>query len=220
MLAPLAAPTIASLGDAALLVTLGNDVSRGTVARVHAATEAIRGAALDGVEEIVPAYASLAVYFDPARTSHASLERAIVPLIASVGESSALVSSRTIEIPTRYDGEDLAEVAAATGLDIPEVIERHAARAYTVYALGFAPGFAYLGELDPALVLPRRASPRTRVPAGSVAIAGAQTAVYPLATPGGWNLIGRTELVMFDARRDPPALLAAGDTVRFVPVDR
>lgn len=215
-----ATPTIAALGDAALLVTVGDDVSRATVARVHAAAESIRGGALDGVEEIVPAYASLGVYFDPARTSHASLERAIAPLIASVGESSALVSSRTIEIPTRYDGDDLAEVAAATGLGIAEVIERHAARAYTVYALGFAPGFAYLGELDPALVLPRRASPRMRVAAGSVAIAGAQTAVYPLATPGGWHLIGRTELVMFDVRRDPPALLAAGDTVRFVPVQR
>lgn len=210
---------ITPLGDAAALITIGDAVSREIVARVHAATTAIRGATLEGVEEVVSAYASLAVYFDASRTSYATLECALEPLLASIGESPALTSSRTIEIPTRYDGDDLAEVAAATQLSVAEVIARHAARRYTVYALGFAPGFAYLGELDPALVLPRRASPRTRVPAGSVAIAGAQTAVYPLATPGGWHLIGRTELVMFDARRDPPALLAAGDTVRFVPAD-
>lgn len=214
-----AAATITPLGDAALLVTLGDDVSRATVARVHAAVEAIRAATIDGVEEIVPAYASLALYFDPARTSHPALERDVRRMLSRLGASPAAAPSRTIEIPTRYDGEDLAEVAAAAGLSVAEVIERHASRAYTVYALGFAPGFAYLGELDPSLVLPRRASPRMRVPAGSVAIAGAQTAVYPLATPGGWHLIGRTSLTMFDARREPPVLLAVGDMVRFVPID-
>jgi KipI family sensor histidine kinase inhibitor len=212
-------PSVAPLGDAALLIGLGARVSREVVAHVHAAVEALRGAGIDGVEEIVPAYASLAVYFDPARTSYAALEGAIVPLLATASDRSSTASSRTIEIPTQYDGEDLADVAHATGLSVAEVTERHAARTYSVYALGFAPGFAYLGELDPALVVPRRATPRTRVPAGSVAIAGAQTAVYPLATPGGWHLIGRTSLVMFDARRDPPALLAVGDTVRFVPID-
>lgn len=213
-----AGATITPLGDAALLVTLGDDVSRATVARVHAAVEAIRDAELEGVEEIVPAYASLAVYFDGATVSYATLEHAIAPLLTSVGASRVPELSRTIEIPTIYDGDDLADVAAAAGLSVAQVVERHASHAYTVYALGFAPGFAYLGELDPSLVLPRRASPRARVPAGSVAIAGAQTAVYPLATPGGWHLIGRTSLAMFDARRDPPALLAVGDTVRFVPV--
>lgn len=211
--------SIAPLGDAALLIGLGDRVSREVVARVHATVEALHGIVLDGVEEIVPAYASVAVYFDPSRTSHAVLQSAIAPLLAAENNASAVAPSRIIEIPTRYDGEDLAEVARATGMSVAEVVERHAARTYTVYALGFAPGFAYLGELDPALVIPRRAAPRVRVPAGSVAIAGAQTAVYPFATPGGWHLIGRTSLVMFDARRDPPALLAAGDTVRFVPVD-
>ena len=111
-------------------------------------------------------------------------------------------------------------MAERTGLSVGEVIERHSARTYRAYMSGFAPGFTYLGDLDEALVLPRRSVPRTRVARGSVAIAGAQTAVYPLETPGGWHLIGTSTEVMFDARRDPPALLRAGDAVRFVRIDR
>ena len=118
-------------------------------------------------------------------------------------------------IPVRYDGMDLEAVAAATRLSAGEVIARHTERKYSVDLLGFVPGFAYLSELDQALQLPRRAEPRPRVTAGSVAIAAAQTAVYPLDTPGGWHIIGRTETVMFDPTRDPPALLRAGDTVQF-----
>lgn len=212
-------PTIASLGESALLVTLGDRVDREIAARVHGATLALRAAAIPGVEEIVPAYASLAVYFDRARVTRTSLERIVTSIVAdAIREPAAFGAGRLVEIPTRYDGEDLDAVARATGLDAVDVVTRHAARTYTVYALGFAPGFAYLGDLDPALVLPRRATPRTRVPAGSVAIAGAQTAVYPASTPGGWHLIGTTSLVMFDARRDPVTLLEVGDEVRFVPV--
>jgi KipI family sensor histidine kinase inhibitor len=210
---------IVPLGESALLVTLGDRVSREIAARVHAATLALRAAAIPGVEEIVPAYASIGVYFDRARLSASEATHAIATVIAVMRDADVeRAPARVIEIPTRYDGADLDDVARATGLTTGEVIARHAARTYTVYALGFAPGFAYLGDLDPALVLPRRATPRTRVPAGSVAIAAAQTAVYPAATPGGWHLIGTTSRTMFDARRDPPALLAAGDEVRFVPV--
>jgi KipI family sensor histidine kinase inhibitor len=124
-----------------------------------------------------------------------------------------------IEIPARYDGPDLAEVAKLTGLTPDEVIDRHSSRTYRAYACGFAPGFAYLGDLDESLILPRRATPRVRVPPGSIAIAGAQTAVYPLQTPGGWHLIGTTPIAMFDTKRDTPALIRAGDTVRFVRID-
>lgn len=212
-------PTIAPLGESALLVTLGDRVDHDIATGVHAATAALRAVAIPGVEEVVPAYASLAVYFDRARTSRSILDDLVASIIvAAVGAPATLGGGRLIEIPTCYDGADLAEVARSTELDVAEVIARHSARTYTVYALGFAPGFAYLGDLDPALALPRRASPRTRVPAGAVAIAGAQTAVYPAVTAGGWHLIGTTPLVMFDARRDPPALLAAGDEVRFVPL--
>jgi KipI family sensor histidine kinase inhibitor len=121
-------------------------------------------------------------------------------------------------IPVVYDGADLAYVSQQTGLSRESVTRMHAEREYLVYMLGFVPGFAYLGDLHPALVIPRRASPRTRVPAGSVAIAGAQTAVYPLTTPGGWHLIGSTPLGLFDPERNPPALLAPGARVRFEPV--
>lgn len=212
-------PTIVPLGESALLVTLSDRVDREMARRVHAATAALRAAGIPGVDEIVPAYASLALYYDRALTSRTMLERIVASiLVDALRTVSTLGTGRVVEIPTRYDGEDLADVARATGLDAAEVVARHAGRTYTVYALGFAPGFAYLGDLDPALVLPRRATPRTRVPAGSVAIAGAQTAVYPAATPGGWHLIGTTSLVMFDAQREPAALLDVGDQIRFVPV--
>jgi KipI family sensor histidine kinase inhibitor len=118
-------------------------------------------------------------------------------------------------IPVRYDGLDLESIAAATDLSVSELIARHTARTYTVDLLGFVPGFAYLSEIDEALQVPRRPQPRPRVAAGSVAIAGAQTGVYPLDTPGGWHIIGTTKTVMFDAAREPPALLAPGDKVRF-----
>jgi allophanate hydrolase subunit 1 len=123
---------------------------------------------------------------------------------------------RVHEIAVRYDGEDLAEVARRTGLDVAEVVARHAAPLYTVACLGFSRGFPYLEGLDPALWLPRRASPRARVPAGSVAVAAEQAGVYPQATPGGWHLLGTTDAVLFDESAEPPALLAPGDRVRFV----
>jgi KipI family sensor histidine kinase inhibitor len=123
--------------------------------------------------------------------------------------------SRDHVIPVRYDGMDLEAVAAATNLTASQVVSIHSGRSYTVDLLGFVPGYAYMSELDPRLHLPRRPEPRPRVPAGSVAIAAAQTGIYPLETPGGWHIIGTTAAVMFDPARDPPALLAAGDVVRF-----
>ena len=130
---------------------------------------------------------------------------------------------RAVELPVVYDGEDLPEVAARTGLDVAEVVARHTAPEYTVACLGFTAGFAYLEGLDPALHLPRRDSPRARVPAGAVAVAGDQAGVYPRPAPGGWHLLGRTAASVFDEAADPPALLAPGDRVRFVrggPVER
>lgn len=125
-------------------------------------------------------------------------------------------STAIVEVPVRYDGEDLDPVAAATGLTVADVVRRHAAGEYVSAFCGFAPGFAYLTGLDPALVLPRRATPRTRVPAGAVAIAAEYTAVYPSVSPGGWHLLGRTDLTLWDLDRDPPARLAPGTRVRFV----
>jgi KipI family sensor histidine kinase inhibitor len=125
------------------------------------------------------------------------------------------VAGDPVEIPVRYDGEDLDEVAHLTGLDAGEVVRRHTAPEYTVAFLGFSPGFPYLVGLDPALEVPRRDTPRTSIPAGSVGLAGTQTGIYPSASPGGWRLIGRTEVTLFDPARDPPALLAPGGRLRF-----
>ena len=202
------------LGDQAVLLTFGDHVDPAVNARVAALARQLRRNPPDGVIDIVPAYTTLAAWFDPARRRHDELAAEMLEREAASHQAEP-DAGRAWVIPVCYDGPDLDWVAAQTGLTPEDVVRRHTARRYTVFLLGFVPGFAYLGELDPALVLPRRSEPRRRVPAGSVAIAGAQTAVYPLETPGGWHLIGRTSTRLFDPQREPPALLAAGDTVRF-----
>jgi KipI family sensor histidine kinase inhibitor len=210
--------TIATLGDGALVVQLGDTIDPALIARIGALAARIDEARIGGVQEVVPAYASLAVFFDIRTTDHERVADAVGLLLHEPTEVGRDEGPRSVHrIPVWYDGPDLADVARLTGLTVDDVVARHAGREYRVYFLGFAPGFAYLGELDQALVLPRRAEPRRRVAAGSVAIAGAQTAVYPLDTPGGWHLLGRTSTVMFDPLVDPPARLAPGDRVRFVP---
>jgi KipI family sensor histidine kinase inhibitor len=207
-----------ALGEEAWILTLGDRIAPGLHERVVAVASLIGAAALPGVREIVPGYTTVTVSFDSARANAEELRVTLERLLAESPIGLAVPSPRTVDIPVRYDGPDLEEVAGRTGLSRNTVVERHSARLYRVYLLGFAPGFAYLGELDPSLELPRRQSPRTRVPPGSVAIAGLQTAVYPLATPGGWHLIGTTSLHLFDPASDPPALLSVGDRVRFVPI--
>jgi KipI family sensor histidine kinase inhibitor len=213
------APRAAPLGDTALTLALGDAVDPRTGARARSLARAIRAAAHPAVRDVVPAYCAVSVFYDPLHTGYDALAAELLALASSVDGREDEDAGREVEIPVRYDGPDLDEVARATGLAVDEVVRRHAAPTYRVYLLGFAPGFAYLGDVDEALRLPRRPSPRTRVPAGSVAIAGAQTAVYPLATPGGWHLLGRTDAAAWDVARDPPALLAVGDRVRFVAVD-
>jgi KipI family sensor histidine kinase inhibitor len=165
---------------------------------------------------VVPAYLALTVFYDSLQTTYNEISATLLSACDRAAQSKAIrAKSREHRIPVRYNGIDLDAVAAATGLAADEVISRHSGRTYTVDLLGFVPGFAYLSELDPGLQLPRRAQPRPRIAAGSVGIAAAQTAVYPLDTPGGWHIIGSTETVMFDPARDEPALLAPGDTVRF-----
>lgn len=201
---------IEPLGDRALTIRLGDemDLALATLARNVAA----RLRLVPGVREAVPGYATVTAFYD---ADYASIRAAIEPIVRAGTEDTPAGAEHVI--PVRYDGPDLDDVAKRTGLTSSEVIERHAGRVYSVYLIGFVPGWAYLGDLDPALELPRRDQPRTRVPAGSVAIAGRQTGVYPLDTPGGWHLIGHTSTVMFDPMADPPATLAAGDRVRFVP---
>jgi KipI family sensor histidine kinase inhibitor len=179
---------------------------------VHRLDAAVRSAELPGVVEVVPGYRTLLVTTS-GEAEAAAVRRALPRLELPVLRQ---VRRRVVEVPVVYDGQDLAEVAARTRLSASEVVQRHTAPEYLVAFLGFAPGFPYLVGLDPALHVPRRPTPRTRVPAGSVGLAGPQTGVYPASSPGGWQLIGRTEVVLFDVARQPPALLAAGDRLRFV----
>lgn len=212
-------------GEGGLLVQLGDAVDPDVNARVHALARAVDRRLGPLVDEVVPSYASLLVLFDPLRVDRVRLEVRVAALAREGEGLRAGPPRRVVELPVCYGGElgpDLEEVARLTGLSPAEVIARHAAPVYRVFLLGFTPGFPYLGGMDPALSCPRLASPRLRVPAGSVALAGAQTGVYPVESPGGWRLLGRTPLRLFDpaprARR--PFLLGAGDGLRFVPVDR
>lgn len=215
-------PQIRAVGDAALLISYGEVIDPQVSALVHALAGRLRRAAAadDGWQPPVAAYASLLVGFDPLRMSRADAALALAALADEVVDAGMPPSSEAIlEIPVSYggdDGPDLLEVARRSGLSPAEVVELHASVVYRAYFLGFAPGFAYLGRLPEALHLSRRGTPRQRVPAGSVAIAGEQTAVYPLSTAGGWHLLGRTELALWDVERDPPALIEAGQLVRFV----
>lgn len=211
-----AEPRYSPLGDGAVTITLGDEMSQLMSDRVlRIAREIERSTAL--ALEAVPSYATVTVFYDPALSTYEQVRASLsdLPGAYSLGDDATPTSSRLLRIPVTYDGEDLDEVARRTGLTRQMVIEIHCSREYRVYMLGFAPGFAYLGNLDSRLALPRRDSPRRRVPAGSVAITEVQTAVYPSSTAGGWHLIGRTDLEMFDIRRVPPALLAPGDRVVF-----
>jgi KipI family sensor histidine kinase inhibitor len=180
---------------------------------VHRLHAALRGLDPPGVVELVPGYRTVLIVADPDQAE--ALDELAAGLPHLELPPAGAVAGETVEIPVSYDGEDLPEVAGLTGLEPEEVVRRHTAPEYTVAFLGFSPGFPYLVGLDPALEVPRRDTPRTSIPAGSVGLAGNQTGIYPTATPGGWQLIGRTEVTLFDPARDPPALLAPGTRLRF-----
>jgi KipI family sensor histidine kinase inhibitor len=208
-------------GDSALAVEFGDAIDLAIAAKVTRLAGAIAARSLAGVTETVPTFRSLLVCYDPLATSQSRLIGEIEAL--AVSEAAPEETVRHWTLPVCYAPElapDLAAVAELSGLSQEEVVRRHAGTTYRVYMLGFLPGFAYLGDLDAALRLPRRASPRSRLPAGAVAIAQAMTAVYPVESPGGWHLIGNCPVAMFDVAADPPALLAPGDQVRFRPVSR
>lgn len=204
------------LGDSAVTIAFGAERSPELLRLVHSVARSLQAAQIPHVQDIVPAYLALTVFYD---SLHASYEEMATVLLEHCDRAPQSTDHASLpkdhRIPVRYDGVDLEWVCSSTGLSTEEVVARHSARVYTVDLLGFVPGFAYLSELDASLQLPRRTEPRPRVARGSVAIAAAQTAVYPLDTPGGWHIIGSTDTVMFDPARDPPALLGPGDRVRF-----
>jgi KipI family sensor histidine kinase inhibitor len=205
---------IEPLGDAALLVELGQRVDTALNTRALALAASLRRRR--DVREAVPGYASVAVHYDPEQVTYRGLVGAIERLVEAKPPPAA--PGRLHRIPVIYDGPDLEEAAATLGLRVEELVRLHTEPTYRCFMIGFTPGWAYLGPLPEALRLPRRRVPRTHVPAGSVAMAGSQTGVYPLATPGGWHLIGRTSLRLFLPLSDPPSLLRTGDRVKFFAV--
>jgi len=192
----------------------GDGMDEATNARVHALTRALLARPLAGVTDLIPSYAALFVEFDPRRVREKQV-RAWVDAQEVQDAVQGGAEGREVELPVQYDGEDLGEVARRTAMAEKEVVSRHAGRSYRVYAMGFTPGLPFMGPLDPALHLPRRSAPRQKVPANTVAIANAQTTVYPVASPGGWHLLGRALTRVYDPQRDPPLLLEPGDRVRF-----
>ena len=207
---------VAPAGDRALLITLGTSIEPVLLGQVLALDRALQDRRPSGLLGTAPAYASLLCHYDADVTNAARLEETIRQLEGTV--EAAMPSGLTVDIPTRYDGPDLPEVALKTNLTPAAVIEQHARREYLVYCVGFAPGFTYCGTLPDEIAVPRLASPRLRVAAGSIGVAGRQTGIYAVESPGGWNLIGRTALPLFDPAADPPARFKAGDRLRFVPI--
>lgn len=209
--------SIVPAGDAALVVRLGTSIDPVVNARALELARRIRDAAWAGAGEAVVGYASVTVYFDPLRTDAPEIE----DRIRALGRTLPLdppVASRAAEIDVRYGGEngpDLDEVAAFARCTSDEVVRLHISQTYRVFMVGFVPGFPYMASVDERIAMPRRDTPRQRVPALSVGIAGRQTGIYPIESPGGWRLIGRTDEPMFDAFQPEPSRLRPGDTVRF-----
>ena len=211
---------ISPAGDAALLIKLGNQINPLVNRQVYHLVNRLTQVSLPGIGEIIPAYASLLVHYDPNLLDYAVVVRWVEQSILQL-EKQDLPTPRLVKIPTLYggdDGPDLGFLAKHCGLSETEVIRLHASVTYTVYMMGFTPGFAYLGGLPEKLAAPRLEIPRTHIRAGSVGIAGNQSGVYPIDSPGGWRIIGWTPLRLFDPLGEPPTLLSAGDQVCFVPI--
>jgi len=205
-------------GDSALLIIFGDRIDEGINKKVHAVANAIEKASPDWLIEVVPTYTSIYVYYNPLKLSYQEVLDAIKPFLSAEPKEE---KPRIVEIPTVYGGEfgpDIEFVAQHNGLTTDDVIEIHSKPLYRVYMLGFTPGFAYLGGMDERIATPRLEKPRLKVPAGSVGIAGKQTGIYPIESPGGWRLIGRTPLRLFTPEKDPPTLLQPGDYVKFIPI--
>lgn len=211
------APRFFEAGDCALVVELGEAIDPGINDRVRALMQAIEVLEARGISDIVPSYRSLMIAYDPTLTCRDDLVEIVTRADGDLGQAG-LVERRVVTLPTLYGGDhgpDLDYVAEHAGIEADRVVDLHSGIDYRVYMIGFAPGFPYLGGLPQQLATPRLATPRVRIPAGSVGIAESQTGVYPSSSPGGWRLIGRTPVRLFDPERDPPSLVVAGDYIRF-----
>lgn len=214
-------PQIQPAGDSCMVVDFGNIISLEINAKVQALKSYLEISGIGGIIELMPTYRSLAIYFDPAGTDIDLLRGRIKEGLNTLGGEPS-ISTKEVTIPVRYGGEygpDLESVARYHNISAGDVIRLHSGRSCYCYMLGFTPGFSYLGGMDESIATPRLENPREIIPAGSVGIAGKQTGIYPIDSPGGWQLIGRTPVTMYDPDRDPPTLLDSGIWVRFRPID-
>ncbi len=214
-------PQIKITGDTSVAVVFGNEISIAINTQIRAFDEALAEEQIDGVYETVPTYCSLTIHYAPEKIRFDELKAKLEELLA-VSHKAQKLNTIVMEIPVVYGGEygpDLETVAAHNGMSPEDVIRIHSGAEYLIYMLGFTPGFSYMGGMDESIATPRLKTPRVLIPAGSVGIAGKQTGIYPIDSPGGWQLIGRTPVRLYDAHRDTPILLDAGVHVKFVPVD-
>ena len=215
-------PTISPVGDCAISIDFGQAIDPKINRQIRQVIEQIKLLQLDGIIELVPTYCALLVQYDAMVYSYSDICRILEPTLQKSVTDSANELVTIVEIPTVYGGEfgpDLGFVASHNHLSEAEVVSIHSGTDYLVYMLGFIPGFTYLGGMDPRIATPRLSSPRTLIPAGSVGIAGEQTGTYPSDSPGGWQIIGRTPVTMYDMSKEQAALLQAGDYVRYVSID-
>ena len=214
-------PQIKITGDTSVAVVFGNEISIDINTKIRAFDEALAEEQIDGVYETVPTYCSLTVHYAPEKIRFEELKERLETLL-SVAHKAQKLNTIVMEIPVMYGGEygpDLETVAAHNGMSPEDVIRIHSGAEYLIYMLGFTPGFSYMGGMDESIATPRLKTPRVLIPAGSVGIAGKQTGIYPIDSPGGWQLIGRTPVKLYDAHRDTPILLDAGLHVKFIPID-
>ncbi|MCQ2404450.1 MAG: 5-oxoprolinase subunit PxpB [Clostridia bacterium] len=214
-------PQIKITGDTSVAVVFGNEISTDINTKIRAFDEALAEEQIDGVYETVPTYCSLTIHYAPEKIRYEALQERLEALLA-VSHKAQKLNTIVMEIPVVYGGEygpDLETVAAHNGMSTEDVIRIHSGAEYLIYMLGFTPGFSYMGGMDESIATPRLKTPRVLIPAGSVGIAGKQTGIYPIDSPGGWQLIGRTPVKLYDARRDTPILLDAGLHVKFIPID-
>ena len=215
-------PQIKITGDTSVAVVFGNEISTDINTKIRAFDEALAEEQIDGVYETVPTYCSLTIHYAPEKIRYEALKEKLEALLA-VSHKAQKLNTIVMEIPVVYGGEygpDLETVAAHNGMSTEDVIRIHSGAEYLIYMLGFTPGFSYMGGMDDRIATPRLKTPRVLIPAGSVGIAGKQTGIYPIDSPGGWQLIGRTPVKLYDAERDTPILLDAGLHVKFVRVDK
>lgn len=208
-------------GDSSLLIEFGDEISPEINKKITATVQLMKAQQIEGVVDLIPAFCSLLINYDPRIITYESLQKRMEHLV-KLDVTAEQASKKVIEIPVCYGGEygpDIENIAEHAGLTVEEVIKIHSSRDYLIYMLGFLPGFAYLGGLEECLHTPRLANPRIKINAGSVGIGGSQTGIYPLDSPGGWQLLGMTPVTVYDPLREVPILYEAGEYIRFVPVD-